>query len=84
MGNKTDKIATSAIQLINENIFLNSNQIMKIFGITRSTLDKWKKTKGFPEELYLTKRPIWKKEEILNWAESFNKENPLWKQSEAN
>lgn len=84
MANKTDKISTSPIQLLNENIFLNTIQIMKIFGITRATFNKWKKSKGFPEELYLTKRPLWKRDEILSWADSFNKSNPLWKLTETN
>lgn len=57
---------------------------MKIFGITRATFNKWKKSKGFPEELYLTKRPLWKRDEILSWADSFNKSNPLWKLTETN
>ena len=84
MANKTDKISTSPIQLLNENIFLNTIQIMRIFCITRATLKKKKKSKGFPEELYLTKRPLWKRDEILSLADSFNKSNPLWKLTETN
>lgn len=79
MSNKSDKISTSAIQILDENVFLNTLQIMRIFGITRGTFNKWKRSEGFPEELYLTKRPLWIKEDILKRAKSFSKSNPLWK-----
>ena len=79
MVNKTDKISTPAVDIIKDNIFVNTIQIMRIFGITRGTFDKWKKTEGFPKALYLSRRPIWKTDDIMAWAYSFTEDRPLWK-----
>ena len=79
MANKTDNISTPSVEIVKENIFVNTIQIMRIFGITRGTFDKGKKTDGFPKALYLSKRPIWKTDDIMAWAFSFNEERPLWK-----
>lgn len=79
MANKTENISTPSVEIVKENIFVNTIQIMRIFGITRGTFDKWKKTDGFPKALYLSKHPIWKTDDIMAWAFGFNEERPLWK-----
>jgi predicted DNA-binding transcriptional regulator AlpA len=79
MTKKTVFISTPANEIIRDNFFVNSNQIMKIFGITRNTLAKWKKTEGFPKTLYLSKRPLWVTQDVIKWAMSFDEKNPLWK-----
>lgn len=78
MTNKTDRISTPSNVIIRDNVFVNSVQIMKIFGITRGTFDKWKKTEGFPKKLCLSKRPLWVTKDVLKWAMKFDEKNPLW------
>lgn len=78
MSNKTDRIDTPAITLIAEKFFLNTKEILKVFNVTRTTFNKWKKLSSFPKPIYLTSRPIWKTQEILDWADKFK--NPTaWK-----
>ena len=41
MANKTDNISTPSVDIVKENIFVNTILIMRNFGITRGTFDKW-------------------------------------------
>ncbi|SKA66192.1 Prophage CP4-57 regulatory protein (AlpA) [Succinivibrio dextrinosolvens DSM 3072] len=68
------------VLIVNEKIFVNSTEIMKLFEITRPTLEKWKKTTSFPKAICLARRPVWMTEEILDWAKSHRIENPLSKE----
>lgn len=79
MANKTDRISTPSNEIIKNDYLVTAVKIMKIFDITRGTFDKWKKTKGFPKALFISKRQLWVTKEILDWAKSFDEEHPLWK-----
>lgn len=78
MANKQDKILLSSNEIIKNDYLVTAVKIMRIFDITRGTFDKWKKTKGFPEALYVSKRKLWITQEVLDWARSFNAEHPIW------
>lgn len=76
MANKQDKITDNAVELVHENIFLTTIQILRIFNVTRTTFDRWRKNTDFPKALYITNRPIWKTQDVIEWAETYGNRNP--------
>ena len=74
MANKTDKIPTPGKTLIAENLLLSTIQLMKVFGIGRSSFDELKKMPGFPKPLKLNQRVIrWRTDEVVTWLNSLSK-----------
>ena len=46
------------------------SQLMKLFSFSRNTLYKVMKRPDFPKCLALTNRKLWKKTDIIKWADS--------------
>lgn len=63
-------LTNSAPQIISENFVLNINQVTKVLGISRTTLDKYRKEDSFPKPLKRSARPKWITEEIIKWAKT--------------
>lgn len=68
MANKTDKISTPADQILNEHYLLKTVEVLKVLNISRGTFDKLRANANFPKAITnIGKRPLWIKEEILEW-----------------
>jgi predicted DNA-binding transcriptional regulator AlpA len=66
--------STTPKEIVNNNFYVNTKQILMIFGITRTTFDKWRK-KNFPKAIFITTRPLWKTSDVIQWASSFSKKS---------
>ena len=58
----------SAKQLVEEEIFLNTADVMRIFHISRSTLKRWFSDPSVPCSLSPTGRKMWSSDMIMDWA----------------
>ena len=68
MANKTDKISTPADQILNEHYLLKTVEVFRVLNISRATFDKLRANTNFPKAITdIGKRPLWIKEEILEW-----------------
>lgn len=70
MNNSQKILSSSASKLLEDNIYLNMSQLMKLFSFSRNTLYKVMKRPDFPKCLALTNRKLWKKTDIIKWADS--------------
>lgn len=57
-------------KIIKNNFVLNAHQIMDILGISRGTLDKFRKEANFPKSVGHGGRPKWLTKEILSWIQT--------------
>lgn len=56
--------------IIDDEVFLDITQIIVLFHVCKSTVKNWRKLDSFPDAIYLNHLPRWRKEDILNWANS--------------
>lgn len=47
--------------------FISSADILRRYGITRKTLSNWRKLRGFPNPVGLTRKGYYKLSEVQNW-----------------
>lgn len=62
--------------MITDQTFVTIEDFMAILHVSRSTIDRLRKRRpaGFPSEFQPAGRPLFKRQEVLAWAES----QPLW------
>lgn len=54
-----------------ESDYLRMQQIQDLLHITRSTVHKWQKTKGFPKGASIGQRcTLYRKQEVYDWIEN--------------
>ena len=61
----------SDLELLQNNLYLDTNEILMAFGISKATLGKWKKELNFPKSKPYpsNNRTLWltKTSEIIKW-----------------
>lgn len=81
LGGKTDGSKNVDVELMcfpkesDTDVFLSKKQVRELFGqASGSTINKWIKTRGFPEPIRLSKTfPLWSKRELIKWINAQGK-----------
>lgn len=72
------KSMMSAVQENDAQVFLDVAGLMKLFGKSRTTIQRMRKRAGFPEAVYptgFTASPMFDKKAVCDWVMAQTKEN---------